>query len=405
MANQSSVVSGALKRPFKEQVAYFRNKLGNLVPTRRWSDMLRDEHDIGFMVAGAQKADLLSDLATAVDRAISEGVGLNAFRKDFRDIVERRGWHGWTGEGSDKGEAWRTRIIYQTNMATSYAAGRYVQLTDGGFDLWVYKHGGSREPRAQHLAWDGLTLPRDHEFWTENYPPADNVYGCSCYVVGARSSAGAERLGADLSKEYSEDEADDEVGALKKESYIPGARVANTVSVMAEKSLDWDYEITKAYMQSVPTNVRDELATSYRGLPSVAVDTKNYARRVMQDLVQVEIQPARTMGLLTQADAAVVSTIKQIDASGFDFLLDAQAVKRSMGKPKNGSRAVTQDDYALLPKLLNGGGRWSGAGVSRKGNQLLSKQVTINDEVYSATFEIRNDKKALALSSLDVRPL
>lgn len=184
---------GLLRLPFAEQIAAFRLRLRNLVPTRAWDDIAGQAHDRAFMVAGAMKADLLADLAGAVDRAISEGQGLEAFRRDFREIVARRGWHGWTGEGTKVGEAWRTRVIYRTNASTTYAAGRWAQLQEGGFPLLVYRHGGSREPRPQHLAWDGLTLPADHPFWTTHAPP--NGWGCSCYVVGARSEAGARRLG------------------------------------------------------------------------------------------------------------------------------------------------------------------------------------------------------------------
>lgn len=37
------------------------------------------------------------------------------------------------GENSPAGVAWRTKVIYQTNMTTSYAAGRYQELTDPEF--------------------------------------------------------------------------------------------------------------------------------------------------------------------------------------------------------------------------------------------------------------------------------
>lgn len=251
MADLSSVIAGVFKSPFLEQVAYFRNKLGNLVPTKRWDDLKGVEHDVGFMVAGAQKADLLADLAAAVDRAVTQGKSLHAFRKEFRGIVEQRGWHGWTGEGSAKGEAWRTRVIYQTNMRTSYAAGRRSQLVEAGFDIWIYKHGHSRNPRPQHLAWDGLALPSNHPFWKANYPPADNVYGCSCYVVGARSDKRAERLGADLSKTLP-DGWDDKTS----EGYDLGARVADTVQVMTKKMKEWPVEVRESYLQSLPTHLR-----------------------------------------------------------------------------------------------------------------------------------------------------
>ena len=98
-----SSLSGVFGQAFPEQVAYFRQKLGNLVPTQFWDDMLAADHDTGFMVAGAMKADLLTDLAAAVDKAITEGRGIEDFRRDFKAIVAKHGWTGWTGEGSVKG--------------------------------------------------------------------------------------------------------------------------------------------------------------------------------------------------------------------------------------------------------------------------------------------------------------
>ena len=184
-------LAAILRRPFDEQVAFFRGKLGNLVPTATWRDLWQAAHDAGFMVAGAAKADLLADLAQAVDAAIAEGETIEEFRKRFTEIVERHGWHGWTGEGTRAGRAWRTRVIYTTNMSTSYAAGRYAQLQD--FPYWVYRHSGAENPRLQHLAWDGLTLPADHPLCRTHYPP--NGWGCGCRVAGARTREGARRLG------------------------------------------------------------------------------------------------------------------------------------------------------------------------------------------------------------------
>ena len=123
-----TALTASFRKPFAEQVAAFRLRLGNLTPTVKWDDIQRAQHDRAFMVAGAQKADLLAVLAAAVDKAVSQGTTLDEFRRDFREIVERRGWHGWTGEGTKGGEAWRTKVIYKTNMATTYAAGRMAQL-------------------------------------------------------------------------------------------------------------------------------------------------------------------------------------------------------------------------------------------------------------------------------------
>lgn len=235
----SDPLIGTFGKPFKEAVAAFRLRLGNLVPTARWDDVWQDQHDRAFMVAGATKADLLADLAAAVDKAIARGTSLEEFRADFRRIVEERGWHGWTGEGTKAGEAWRTRVIYRTNMRTAYAAGRMAQLVERNFPLWVYRHGGSVEPRIIHLGWDGLVLPPDHPFWATHAPP--NGWGCSCYVVGAYSFNIAQKLGGQPGKQLPEgwQKLDPKTGAPvgidKGWAYAPGRAVAETVSLAAKK--------------------------------------------------------------------------------------------------------------------------------------------------------------------------
>ncbi|MGC9368701.1 MAG: phage minor head protein [Paracoccaceae bacterium] len=232
-------LTATFRRPFAEQVAAFRLRLGDLVPTQAWDDIQRSAHDRAFMVAGATKADLLADLAGAVDKAIADGTSLEEFRRDFRAIVEKHGWHGWTGEGSKRGEAWRTRVIYRTNAATTYAAGRLAQLREGGFKYYVYRHGGSLEPRLQHLSWDGLILPADHPFWEKAYPP--NGWGCSCYVIGARSIAGAKRVGGDPSKTLQPgwDKLDPATGTPKGIGkgwdYAPGASASDTITDLSDK--------------------------------------------------------------------------------------------------------------------------------------------------------------------------
>lgn len=178
-----------IRLPFREQIDFFRGKLN--LPTERWDDILKSAHDRAFIVAGAMSADLLDDLRQAVDGAISGGTTLDEFRKQFRDIVQKRGWHGWTGEGTQAGEAWRTRVIFNTNVATSYAAGRWQQLHDPDLlkvrPYWRYVHNDAVTfPRPLHKRWgdEGLTLRHDHDFWKTHFPP--NGWGCRCRVKAVR---------------------------------------------------------------------------------------------------------------------------------------------------------------------------------------------------------------------------
>lgn len=171
----SGVAYGSLK--FSEQIAFFRAKKNVL--TERWTDVWEAEHDHAFMVAGANRIDLLADLRTAVDKAIADGTGLEAFRRDFDQIVARYGWE-YNG-----GRNWRTRVIFETNLRTSYAAGRYAQLQKlkSVLPYWRYRHSDAvAHPRPQHQAWNGLVLHADDPWWNTHYPP--NGWGCQCTVEG-----------------------------------------------------------------------------------------------------------------------------------------------------------------------------------------------------------------------------
>lgn len=161
-----------------EAEKYFRDKVN--LPTRRWDDLWQGQHARAFVVAGATRDNLLSDLREAVDAAISQGETLEDFRARFRDIVKRNGWTGWTGEGTPGGEAWRTATIYNANLRTAYHAGRWETLKH--FPYLRYKHNPSRNPREQHVAWDGTILPTNDPWWKVHYTP--NGWGCHCTVIG-----------------------------------------------------------------------------------------------------------------------------------------------------------------------------------------------------------------------------
>ena len=114
---------------------------------------------------------------------MDEGTTIETFRKDFRQIVAQRGWTGWTGQGTKAGEAWRTRVIYDTNLFTSYSAGRFKQMKAAAKvrPYWRYRQSpASTDPRKEHLAWDGLILKHDDPFWAAHTPP--NGFGCKCFI-------------------------------------------------------------------------------------------------------------------------------------------------------------------------------------------------------------------------------
>ena len=183
----ASASASHTRLPFEEQIAFFRGKLD--LPTRSWTDLWEAEHDKAFVVAGAAQEDLVSDLRAAVDRGIADGQTLATFQRDFDAIVAK---HGWSYVG---GRDWRTRVIYGTNLRTSYAAGRYRQAKDIAErrPYWRYRHSDASErPRQNHLGWDGLILRHDDPWWNTHAPP--NGWGCKCYFE-TLAERDLERLG------------------------------------------------------------------------------------------------------------------------------------------------------------------------------------------------------------------
>jgi hypothetical protein len=193
--------------PFQEQIQFFRRKLN--IPTESWTDIYGQEHDWAFMVAGANRDAIVSDFREAVEKVIADGGTLEAFRKDFDKIVAR---HGWDYNG---GRAWRSRTIYETNLFSSYQAGRYEQLeaAKDALPYRQYHHSDAVEhPRPQHLAWDGLILRSDDPWWDTHTPI--NAWGCQCYVTG---------LTEDDLRELGKD-GPDEAPAMEWEERIIGQR-------------------------------------------------------------------------------------------------------------------------------------------------------------------------------------
>ena len=228
-----------LRQQFQEQIDFLRDKLN--LPTERWDDIQTRANDKAFYVAGAQKADLLSDLRTAVDKAVTGG-SIGQFRKDFAEAVRKSGWAGWTGQGTKAGEAWRTRVIYQTNIATSYAAGRWAQLNDPDLarvrPFWQYIHSDSvLSPRPLHQAWGDskLTLPKYHPFWSTHFPP--NGWGCQCRIKAVRGPTTGDATAPPEGWDAIDSKTGAPAGIDKGWAYAPGANVEASLTQMVQDKL------------------------------------------------------------------------------------------------------------------------------------------------------------------------
>jgi len=165
--------------PFAEAEKFFRDKLN--IPTKAYDDLVGAAHIKAFASAGASQADLLADLRKMVDSAIAGGLNIREFRQQFPSLVERYGWQLKGGSA-----AWRSDLIWRTNIGNAYQAGRWQQFIAAGTTHLKYVHrDGVRNPRPTHVAMDGTVLPITDPFWSVNYPR--NGWGCHCKAVAALS--------------------------------------------------------------------------------------------------------------------------------------------------------------------------------------------------------------------------
>ncbi len=254
-------LSTVFRLPFAEQEAFFKGKLN--IPTQKWTDLWKDQHAKGFMVAGAYKADLLADFRSAVDKAIAKGTTLEEFRGDFDAIVAK---HGWSYNGSRN---WRSEVIYSTNVRQAYNAGRWAQLTDPeqleALPYLTYKHGDSRVPRPHHLAWDGTTLPADDPWWKTHYP--QNGWGCKCRVYGStrREYETAKRAGKGKAPASEIDPKTGEpVGIDKGFGFNIGkAWQERTHDILSGKLATWPADLGAAAMQEMSGPARKVIEANY----------------------------------------------------------------------------------------------------------------------------------------------
>ncbi len=159
---------------FSEAIDYLKGKLPEA--TLKWNDLAGPVHSTVFAVAGATKADLLTDIHSALVRALENGTTITQFRKDFDAAVQQ---HGWTYKGK---RGWRTSVIFNTNMRTAHMAGRWkqIQANKDRYPYLQYRTAGDARVRPQHRLWNGLVYPVDSVFWDTHYPPCG--WGCRCTV-------------------------------------------------------------------------------------------------------------------------------------------------------------------------------------------------------------------------------
>lgn len=120
----------AFDLPNEEAEAYLRAKGYEL--TWSWKDLKAEAHERAFTVAKVMNMDILKDIRTGLESSQAAGTPLEDFQKRMEPFLVAKGWWGRQTVVSPTGELetvqlgspWRLKTIYQTNLQSSYMAGR-----------------------------------------------------------------------------------------------------------------------------------------------------------------------------------------------------------------------------------------------------------------------------------------
>lgn len=386
--------------PWQAQIDFLLAKLR--LPTERWDDIQKSAHDRAFIVAGAAKADLLADLQQAVADNASKGTA--AFTRDFKAIVAKHGWTGWTGEGTPEGEAWRARVIYKTNMSTSYAAARYQQLKSPAFlagtPYWRYIHSDSvMHPRPHHLAWHGLTLPHDHPFWDTHFAP--NGWGCQCRITGVSQQQGEASARAGLGEPPAgwktiDPKTGAPVGIDKGFDYAPGANTQTPLRQFVQDKL-------VTYPNAIATVLS-------RDVNRYVNATTPIAQFAAEALTMRQNGAPLWLGFVERFQE--ISALVGVDVKGYMLTLPSETVRHvddKHGSDGGSQRPPLPADFERLEQIINQADSLTKTdeGPGSEGERTLRFKAVkeINGEKYTAVFEARPGKKnrALALVTLYIK--
>ncbi|MCR5260630.1 MAG: minor capsid protein [Candidatus Gastranaerophilales bacterium] len=187
MANVINLKKAFYMEP-EEIVKYFESK--GLTTSFDWHEVYEDAHARAFTVAKMTQIDLLKDTQNMLSKAIKEGWSEGKFKKNATELFAKNGWTGFKEVTNPNGEKQtvelgtprRIKKIFQCNMHSAYAAGRYKKQLENAdvapYLQYICVLDGKTRP--EHRAMHGKVFRYDDKIWNTMYPP--NGWNCRCIV-------------------------------------------------------------------------------------------------------------------------------------------------------------------------------------------------------------------------------
>lgn len=380
-------LSALIGRPPEDVVDYFEDKGYQI--SFRWRETWREANAKAFTVAGVTKLNALKAIRGEVEKAISEGTTLREFKQNLEPKLKELGFWGETDVvDEDTGEVrtvdlsqpWRLRTIYQTNLQTSYMAGRWKshQAAKDRRPYLRYVAVLDASTRPTHRANHGTVAPVDDPFWLTAMPP--NGWNCRCRTQSL-SERQVQKRGATVRRG---DELD--AGFVDEEwQYNPG-------EAAFQPDLEtYDYRAARGYVQGV---LRGPSFRQFyqRVVPRVEQaranpDLDGLSDRELRDRLRPEVVSGEELpvAVLDEQYRNYFDTDAQVVQLSDDTLLK-QAIKRRGG-------GIGRTSYALVQDVIER------AEFISKDQGLHRVFIREGDRIYQAVVKVTRDRQKLYLQS------
>ncbi|HGC4398105.1 TPA: phage minor head protein, partial [Escherichia coli] len=287
-------------------------------------------------------------------------------------LLEKKGWLGKRLiVDEDTGELYgrqltprRLRTIFDTNIQSSYNAGRYQQQMANVADRPYFERVAVMDlhTRPKHAALNGFTARADDPVWAFLYPP--DGYHCRCRIR-ARSASDVEKYGLTVqSSEGRLVEVEQEYGQPGQTIRTMGLKMPDGSVYTADPGFGfnpgkvaWQPELEKYDYRSARQYVTGTLTGPdfARGLANVSeLDARQRYPLAIRSPEQVAATGAARQTVNLTADVMKRLSATDTSPTAADYVLMQQTIERA--------EHVTQDGNAWR-YALQSGDRWSVATV------------------------------------------
>lgn len=346
-------------------VEYFQAK--GLRITSGWRDIPASAHAGSFTVAGVLKGDVLQDIRSALDDALTSGKTFEQFLKGLKPQLKAKGWWGIAHDPAT-GEVIRgramaphgLRTVYQTNLQSAYMAGRYkAQLENADRrPYWKYVAILDSHTRPRHRALNGRIFRYDDPIWGVIYPP--NGYRCRCRVQ-ALSQTEFEAEGGGLSNG----------GDFIETRDIPVGKNGELVSVRGYKDPQtgqWfapdpgfdsnpgagygrDIALARRVQEMPSREIRTQVWQALNNSPARLADYQGWMNRVLDTARPGN--SAQVVGFVADGIADFMRA-QQPEASPIRVVAinEKRLVHADSAKHRDAGIALTREQYMALPGII-----------------------------------------------------